>query len=55
MTDIFLILFSVVEPTSFDNVTTKWFPEVKSHCPGTFTTDFNDLPIYRYAVLIGWN
>jgi len=33
-TDIFLVCFSVVVPTSFDNVTEKWFPEVRHHCPG---------------------
>ena len=33
-TDVFLICFSVVNPTSFENVTHKWFPEVSHHCPG---------------------
>ncbi|XP_076096785.1 ras-related C3 botulinum toxin substrate 1-like isoform X4 [Mytilus galloprovincialis] len=32
-TDVFLICFSVVSPSSFENVTTKWNPEVKHHCP----------------------
>jgi len=32
-TDIFLICFSVVNPTSFTNVKTKWYPEVHHHCP----------------------
>ncbi|KAI9029390.1 ras-related C3 botulinum toxin substrate 1 protein [Hyaloraphidium curvatum] len=32
-TDVFLICFSVVSPPSFDNVRTKWFPEVNHHCP----------------------
>jgi GTPase SAR1 family protein len=32
-TDIFLIMFSLVDPVSFANVETKWFPEVKHHCP----------------------
>lgn len=32
-TDVFLICFSVVSPSSFDNVTTKWYPEIKHHCP----------------------
>ena len=33
-TDVFLICFSVVNPTSFENITHKWFPEVSHHCPG---------------------
>jgi len=32
-TDIFLICFSVVNPASFTNVKTKWYPEVSHHCP----------------------
>ncbi|XP_074658421.1 ras-related C3 botulinum toxin substrate 1-like [Tubulanus polymorphus] len=32
-TDVFLICYSVVSPSSFENVTTKWFPEIKHHCP----------------------
>eukprot|EP01129_Flabellula_baltica_P014863 TRINITY_DN7255_c0_g1_i1.p1 TRINITY_DN7255_c0_g1~~TRINITY_DN7255_c0_g1_i1.p1 ORF type:complete len:229 (+),score=22.10 TRINITY_DN7255_c0_g1_i1:68-688(+) len=34
-TDIFMICFSVVSPTSFDNVKQKWFPEIAHHCPDT--------------------
>jgi len=34
-TDVFLICFSIVSPTSFQNVKTKWVPEVKHHCPDT--------------------
>lgn len=33
-TDIFLVCFSVVNPTSFDHITHKWHPEVSHHCPG---------------------
>ncbi len=33
-TDVFLICFSVANPTSFENITHKWFPEVSHHCPG---------------------
>ncbi|ORX80490.1 cell division control protein [Anaeromyces robustus] len=33
-TDVFLICFSVVSPTSFVNVREKWFPEIRHHCPG---------------------
>jgi len=34
-TDVFLICFSIVSPASFENVKTKWFPEVTHHCPNT--------------------
>ncbi|XP_032830550.1 ras-related C3 botulinum toxin substrate 1-like isoform X2 [Petromyzon marinus] len=34
-TDIFLICFSVVSPSSYDNVRVKWFKEVRHHCPET--------------------
>ena len=30
-TDVFLVCFSIVSPTSFQNVKTKWVPEVKVH------------------------
>jgi len=33
-TDVFLLCFSVVSPASFDNIKTKWFPEINHHCPG---------------------
>jgi len=32
-TDIFLVCFSVVSPTSFSNVMQRWVPEVQRHCP----------------------
>lgn len=32
-TDIFLLCFSVVSPSSFQNVTEKWMPEIRCHCP----------------------
>ncbi|XP_022244613.1 cell division control protein 42 homolog [Limulus polyphemus] len=31
--DVFLLCFSVVCPTSFYNITKKWIPEVRKHCP----------------------
>ncbi|GAU87572.1 hypothetical protein RvY_00400 [Ramazzottius varieornatus] len=34
-TDVFLVCFSVVEPSSFENVPGKWFPEITHHCPRT--------------------
>src|SRR5690349_14864495 len=34
-TDVFLICFSIVSPPSFENVRSKWNPEVTHHCPNT--------------------
>ena len=34
-TDIFLLCFSVINPVSFANVRSKWWPEVTHHCPDT--------------------
>uniref|UniRef100_UPI00398F7162 ras-related C3 botulinum toxin substrate 1-like n=1 Tax=Pristiophorus japonicus TaxID=55135 RepID=UPI00398F7162 len=34
-TDVFVICFSLVSPTSFLNVRLKWYPEVKRHCPNS--------------------
>ncbi|DBA03096.1 TPA: hypothetical protein N0F65_003343 [Lagenidium giganteum] len=33
-TDVFLICFSVVSRASFENVKTKWLPEIRHHAPG---------------------
>lgn len=32
--DIFLICFSVNSPSSFENITRKWYPEMQHHNPG---------------------
>ncbi|KAJ1937203.1 Rho GTPase protein rac1, partial [Kickxella alabastrina] len=32
-TDVFLMCFSLVSPPSFENVRTKWHPEVSHHAP----------------------
>jgi Ras family protein U len=32
-TDIFLLCFSVVSPTSFNNIPEKWVPEIRRHSP----------------------
>ncbi|CAO4383910.1 Protein CBR-MIG-2 [Caenorhabditis briggsae] len=32
-TDVFILCFSVVSPVSFDNVASKWIPEIRQHCP----------------------
>ncbi len=34
-TDVFLVCFSIVSPTSLANVKSKWVPEVNHNCPGT--------------------
>ncbi|KAF7252119.1 Rho-related GTP-binding protein RhoV [Varanus komodoensis] len=34
-TDVFLVCFSVVNPTSFQNITEKWVPEIRTHNPQT--------------------
>ncbi|CAE6431084.1 unnamed protein product [Rhizoctonia solani] len=34
-TDVFLICFSLVSPPSFENVRTKWWPEISHHAPST--------------------
>eukprot|EP01113_Clastostelium_recurvatum_P017139 TRINITY_DN2004_c0_g1_i1.p1 TRINITY_DN2004_c0_g1~~TRINITY_DN2004_c0_g1_i1.p1 ORF type:complete len:614 (+),score=151.93 TRINITY_DN2004_c0_g1_i1:176-1843(+) len=34
-TDVFLLCFSVVSPTSFANLRDKWHPEISHHCPST--------------------
>jgi len=33
-TDVFLIAFSIISPSSFDNVKSKWYPEIQHHAPG---------------------
>lgn len=34
-TDVFLVCFSIISPASFENVKSKWYPEIQHHCPGT--------------------
>ena len=33
-TDVFLICYSIISPASFDNVKSKWYPEIQHHAPG---------------------
>merc|ERR1712035_302253 len=32
-TDVFLVCFSIISRTSFDNLESKWLPEIRHHCP----------------------
>ena len=32
-TDVFLVCFSLISPSSFENVKTKWIPEIQHHSP----------------------
>ena len=34
-TDVFLVCYSVVSPSSFENVKEKWVHEITHHCPRT--------------------
>lgn len=34
-TDVFLVCFSVVSPSSYENVKEKWVPDITQYCPGT--------------------
>lgn len=34
-TDVFIVAFSLISQPSFENVRTKWVPEIRHHCPST--------------------
>lgn len=34
-TDVFLLCFSLTSPASFENIKSKWWPEIQHHSPGT--------------------
>lgn len=36
-TDVFLVCFSIISPASFENVKSKWYPEIQHHCPNVPT------------------
>jgi len=56
-TDVFVMAFSLVNPTSFDNISRKWYPEVSHHCPNTAIllvgtkSDLRDDPITKKTLL----
>jgi len=29
------VCFSIISPSSFENVSAKWYPEISHHCPNT--------------------
>ena len=33
LTDVFIICYSVISPSSYENVVAKWYPEISHHCP----------------------
>eukprot|EP01102_Stenamoeba_stenopodia_P011614 TRINITY_DN3589_c0_g1_i1.p1 TRINITY_DN3589_c0_g1~~TRINITY_DN3589_c0_g1_i1.p1 ORF type:complete len:203 (-),score=48.72 TRINITY_DN3589_c0_g1_i1:221-829(-) len=34
-TDCFIVCFSLVQPSSYDNIKMRWIPEIQHHCPNT--------------------
>jgi Ras-related C3 botulinum toxin substrate 1 len=34
-TDVFLMCFAIISPSSFENIKIRWWPEIKHHCPDT--------------------
>lgn len=34
-TNVFLVCYSVISPSTYTNVTNKWIPEIRHHCPDT--------------------
>jgi len=34
-TDVFLMCFSIISPSSFENIKIRWYPELQHHCQGT--------------------
>lgn len=53
-TDIFIVTFALISPTSLEDVETFWVPEIREHCPGTpyillgtFMTERNEFDKHR--------
>jgi len=34
MTDVYILLFSIISPASFENIKSRWYPEIKQNSPG---------------------
>ncbi len=34
-TNVFLVCYSVISPSTYTNINNKWIPEIKHHCPDT--------------------
>ena len=34
-TNVFLVCFSVISPSTYTNISNKWIPEIRHHCPDT--------------------
>ena len=34
-TNVFLVCYSVISPSTYTNITNKWIPEIRHHCPDT--------------------
>merc|ERR1712176_1390864 len=34
-TDVFIVCYSIISPTSLENVGNKWLPEIRHHCPNS--------------------
>ena len=52
-TDVFLVFFDISNPTSFQNVSTVWVPELKHYMPGTpilVVGNKTDLRTSRYGI-----
>lgn len=54
-TDVFIIAYSIISPSSFENASSKWLPELRHHNPRTpvllagFKTDLRDEPNPRLS------
>ena len=57
-TDVFILAYSVISPSSFDNVAAKWVPELRLHAPAApillagYKTDLRDAASIRAGRVI---